>query len=158
MEKFIYIPIRENDYLELTQFLNEKGDSRMPSTAICDAIDYWIDNADWKPELIRTESPTSRGYIWKYKEDSLFLPHDTDLRMRYMGKYHYAKVINDEIVYEGKPMSPALLVNTITAIEKKLGSRNAWKNLWIKRPYDKEWTLADDCRKSTKPIVKELGI
>jgi hypothetical protein len=50
-------------------------------------------------------------------------------------------VEGDDIIYEGRSVSPAVLVNTITDT-----SRNAWRDLWIKRPGDKGWGLAGDIR------------
>ena len=79
----------------------------------------------------------SRGYQWK----SLFLPDGTEVRMQYKGQYHYAKVEGDQLVYEGAPTTPGSLANTIAS-----SSRNAWRDLWVKRPADAEWRLADECR------------
>jgi|KBSSwiStaDraftv2_1062776.scaffolds.fasta_scaffold10095535_1 hypothetical protein len=39
-------------------------------------------------------------------------------------------------------------------------SRNAWRDLWIKRPEDKEWKLAGECRgkeKATQKLIQELN-
>nr|WP_315429439.1 hypothetical protein [uncultured Albidiferax sp.] len=94
-----------------------------------------MSNADWKEELIR---PSSRlGYQWK----SLFLPDSTEVRMQYKGDWSYARVEGDKLVYEGESITPGRLANTIAG-----SSRNAWRDLWIKRPADAEWLLADDCR------------
>lgn len=62
--------------------------------------------------------------------------------MQYKNTYFYAKVVSDELIYEGTPTSPANLANTIAST-----SRNAWRDLWIKRPEDNEWMLADEQRK-----------
>ena len=139
MEFAVAVPIPTDLFLQLSDFLRSKNDSRNPVSAVSDAIDYWLQNADWKPELI-SESST-RGYQWK----NLFLPEGTEIRMPYKGTFHYAKVEGDEIIYKGKSISPGSLANTITA-----SSRNAWRDLWIKRPDDKEWVLADDCRRETR--------
>lgn len=104
---------------------------------VSDAIQYWLDNASLKPELLADVSRNARGYQWK----NLFLPQGTQIRMQYKGNYSYARVEDDKIVYRGKPISPGSLTNTIAGT-----SRNAWRDLWIKRPEDKEWKLADECR------------
>lgn len=135
METQISVPVQTQQFLALVDFLQSNGDGRDPVHVIADAIDYWMDNASWKPELLQQSA--ARGYQWK----SLFLPEGTEVRMQYKGQYHYAKVIGDQLIYEGKPISPGSLANTITGT-----SRNAWRDLWLKRPNDPEWRLADDCR------------
>ncbi|OWR05741.1 hypothetical protein CDO81_04640 [Roseateles puraquae] len=126
-------------FLGLAAFLKSQGDSRDPVVAVSDAVDYWMDNASWKPELLRPAPTSNSGYQWK----SLFLPDGTEVRMQYKGDWHYAKVEGDKLMYEGEPITPGRLANTITQT-----SRNAWRDLWIKRPADAEWRLADDCREA----------
>ncbi len=135
MKTQISIPIDTELFLGLVDFLRSNGDARDPVAAISNAIDYWMDNASWKPELLTKSA--SRGYQWK----NLFLPDRTEVRMQYKGVYSYAKVEEDELVYNGHPISPGNLANTITS-----SSRNAWRDLWIKRPSDTDWCLADDLR------------
>ncbi len=139
MKEYVAIPVSVNQFIELAQFLREQGDTRNPIEAACDAINYWMENASWKPELVRQhDSVASRGYTWKHKDRCLFLPHGTQVRMRHKGEYHYAAVEGDEIKYQGRTMSPGQLANFIAQ-----GSRNAWIHLWVKRPGDAEWRLAD---------------
>ena len=135
MKTQISIPIDTEQFLGLVEFLRTSGDARDPVAAVTDAIEYWMDNASWKPELLIKS--VSRGYQWK----NLFMPDGTEIRMQYKGAYFYAKVESDEIVYKGNPISPSNLANTIAG-----SSRNAWRDLWIKRPDDAEWCLADDLR------------
>ena len=139
MKTQISVPIDTDQFLELAEFLSSNGDPRDPVNVVGDAIEYWIQNASWKPELLTVSS--TRGYQWK----SLFLPEATQIRMQYKGAYSYANVEGDDIVYNGKAISPSSLANTIAS-----SSRNAWRDLWIKRPADKEWKLADDCRQETQ--------
>ena len=146
MSTQISVPIPTGQFLELVDFLREQGDDRDPVAAVSDAVDYWLNNAGWKPELVSRPNPDSRGYSWK----SLFLPHGTEIRMRYKGEYHYATVNGDEVLYEGNPVTPAVLANTITQ-----SSRNAWRDLWIKRPGDREWNLAEDLRNPPPPVNTE---
>ncbi|MEJ7804704.1 MAG: hypothetical protein WKG03_02120 [Telluria sp.] len=144
MKTCISVPVQTQQFIELANFLRSNGDPRDPVQIVSVAIDYWLDNASWKPELL-SESDT-RGYQWK----NLFLPSGTQVRMQYKGVYFYAKVEADEIVYDGKPISPGSLANTIAG-----NSRNAWRDLWIKRPADKEWKLADECRAEAVPEAVE---
>jgi hypothetical protein len=137
METQISIPIPTRQFLELAAFLKAQGDTRDPVLAVQDAIDYWLDNASWKPELLRQVQPSNLGYQWK----GLFLPDSTEVRMQYKSDWYYAKVEGDKLTYEGEPITPGRLANTVAGT-----SRNAWRDLWIKRPADAEWLLADDCR------------
>ena len=139
MKTSISIPIETELFLELVEFLKSKGDSRDPVLVISSAIDYWMDNASWKPELLAKSN--TLGYQWK----NLFLPDETQIRMQYRGTYFYAKVDGDEIIYNGTSITPGSLANTIAG-----NSRNAWRDLWIKRPEDKEWRLADECRSEAR--------
>lgn len=145
MKTQISVPIYTQQFLELANFLRSNGDPRDPVEIVSVAIDYWLDNASWKPELL-SESNT-RGHQWK----NLFLPSGTQIRMHYKGAYFYAKVDGDEIIYNGKAISPGSLANTIAG-----NSRNAWRDLWITRPEDKEWKLADECRSefAIAPLIK----
>lgn len=141
MNTDISIPVPTELFLKLVDFLRSNNDQREPVIAVLDAIDYWLDNASWKPELL-VQSDT-HGYQWK----SLFLPEGTQIRMQYKGAYSYAKVEGDEIIFSGKTISPGSLANTIAG-----NSRNAWRDLWIKRPGDKEWKLADECRQYAEKL------
>jgi hypothetical protein len=100
------------------------------------------------PEIARS---ASRGFTWRYKDATLFLPHGSELRMRYKDRYHYATVVGDEIQHEGAAVSPAAFARRVTVT-----SRNAWKDLWVKRPDDREWRLADDCRRKQQTIERNL--
>jgi hypothetical protein len=137
MKSQISILIATEQFLELVEFLRSNSDPRDPTVVIADAIDYWISNASWKPELLSKSS--SRGYQWK----NLFLPDGSEIRMQYKGAYSYAAIEGDELVYNGKPISPSTLTNIIAG-----SSRNAWRDLWIKRPGDTDWSLADELRAS----------
>ena len=145
MKTQISVPVHTQQFLELVNFLRSNADPRDPVEIVSIAIDYWLDNASWKPELLSESN--ARGYQWK----NLFLVSGTQIRMQYKGAYFYAKVDGDEIIYDGKPISPGSLANTIAG-----NSRNAWRDLWIKRPEDKEWKLADECRSeiAIDPLVK----
>jgi hypothetical protein len=156
MNTQISVPISTGMFVDLVDFLREQGSNRDPVEVISTAIGYWMQNASWKqedlmPETIQTES---HGFTWKYKDDCIFLPHGSEIRMSYKGQYHYAKVEGDNILYNGGIVSPAGLANRITK-----SSRNAWKDLWIKRPGEKDWTLADHLRplaELSQPNANEL--
>jgi hypothetical protein len=149
MKSHLSIPVPTTQFVELVEFLSSKGDPSDPVEVVSKAINYWMDNASWKAELLTVCS--ARGYQWK----NLFLPESTEIRMQYKGAYSYAKVEGDDIIFKGKPISPSAMANTVAG-----GSRNAWRDIWIKRPADREWRLADDCRSETAEsdrLHDELG-
>jgi len=131
----------------LVDFLRGQESDLDPVVAVQSAIDYWLDNASWKPELLPPALSDAHGYNWK----SVFLPHGTEIRMRYRSAYKYAKVEGDEVLYEGQPTTPGRLANAIAG-----SSRNAWRDLWIRRPGECEWTLADTLRPETQAVGDKL--
>ena len=153
MKTQVSVPIPTDLFVSLVDFLRAEGDGRDPVHLVADAIDYWLSNASWKSELLSTPSPESRGYTWKYKDSSVFLPHGTEIRMPYKGQYYYAKVEGDHIMFNGQAITPGAFANAVTK-----SSRNAWRDLWIKRPGEKEWTLADESRRvsTANKLLDEL--
>ena len=140
MKTQIGIQIATSQFLDLADFLRENGDPRDPVEMVGVAIDYWIENASWKQaDLLQKPTTASRGYIWKH----LFLPHGTELRMTYKGSIYRAHIHEDQFIYAGQPSSPGSMVNTLSGT-----SRNAWRDLWIKRPNDDEWISAIQCKPS----------
>jgi hypothetical protein len=61
--------------------------------------------------------------------------------MRYKGRTFYARVEEDDLLFDGLPTSPAQMVNTVTGT-----IRNAWRDLWIKMPGEREFIRADRAR------------
>lgn len=78
-----------------------------------------------------------RGYQWK----QLFLPDGTLLRTAFRGHTRYATVEGEHIVCESQPLTPSAFVNL-----HGCGQRNAWRAIWLRRPGEADWTLAQDCR------------
>ena len=132
----IAVPISSRTFLDLADFLNEKRSSLDPVDVVETAISYWIDNADWKPELLGSPDQQT-GYSWK----SLFLPSGTNLRIKINGEYVYAKVEGDRIVYNGQSVSPNQF-----ALKAAGCARDAWRDVWIRRPTDRDYAVADSFR------------
>lgn len=91
-------------------------------------------------DLMKDSGDKNKGYQWL----TVFLPNGTKLKMAYKGRDYYAEVAHEKIMYEGESFSPSGLANRIASGT----ARNAWRDLWIKRPRDKEWLLADDLRRN----------
>ena len=136
----ISVPVSTTQFLVLCEYLQKNGCDRDPVDVISSAIDYWMENASWKSEDLMPEIRRSdKGYAWK----DIFLPHGTSIRMKYKNDWFYATVNVDQVIYDGKSLSPSEFANKVTGT-----SRNAWRDLWIKRPQDSEWIFADILRRA----------
>lgn len=141
----VSIPIRTGLFVELVDFLRDKGSDRDPIKAVEDALEYWISNAEWKTEILLPEvleKKNFQGYRWK----TLLLPPGTRIRMTYKGETYHAEVSGDDFIYDGNKTTPSEFAITIASGT----SRNAWRDLWVKRPRDKDFRLADDLRRSSE--------
>jgi hypothetical protein len=98
-----------------------------------EAINEWTRRHN--PDAI--PMPAASGYQWK----SQFLPEGTVLRTVFGGKNHHCRVEGDQILYNGKPVSPSGFVNAVGGIR-----RNAWLCTWILFPDAKDWKRADTLR------------
>lgn len=132
----ISVPIATSTFIDLVDFLREKKSSRDPLEVIQSAINYWMDNADWKEDILFPIS-LATGYSWK----SVFLPSGTALRIRYNSEYHYAKVEGDKLMYEGQSTSPNQFALKVAGC-----ARDAWRDLWVKRPSDTDFVVANFLR------------
>ena len=159
---YIYIPIRKDliqeiyrrrdlsEPVDIANYVNGFLEGKLDRTAgdpdIWDNEEYietyWQDR-EWEKEQ-QTYGNRNEGYMWK----NLFLPNRTKLRMTYKGTVHDAEVRHQQIVYdgqtefEGKPFSPSSLVSKIA----EGTNRNAWRDIYIQRPGDRDWILADVAR------------
>jgi hypothetical protein len=84
--------------------------------------------------------------MWK----EVFLPPGTRLRIKIKDDYAYAEVIDDHVVFDGQRVSPAEFANSATGT-----TRNAWRDVWVKRPTDSAWSVADDLRRRGAPTPRE---
>ena len=78
-----------------------------------------------------------RGYRWK----TLFLPDSTELRMETIGSTYYARVAGDQIIFNGRSVSPRGMTVAVAG-----DGRNAWRDLWLKPPGERYWKQAIRCR------------
>lgn len=113
-------------YAELLAYLRESGNTTPPTVAIASAIKLWIAQC-------RTSTVPVRGYQWK----QLFLPETTRVRMRADEEWHHAEVIEDDLIFQGRPVSPHQMAQQVAG-----DGRNAWRELWIRFPGKKSWNNA----------------
>lgn len=123
----------------LAQFLAESDSSLTPAEAASAAIDQWI--AMQRGHLLNLPIGSSRGYRWK----TLFLPEGTRLRMHCAGKNFDAIVEGDELVFEGRSMSPRQMTLAVSG-----QGYNAWRALWVLLPGASRWRLASVLRREAE--------
>ncbi|ESQ09880.1 MAG TPA: hypothetical protein DDY14_08045 [Chromatiaceae bacterium] len=142
--------IRGSEVISIANYVNDALEIHLEGTAgHADAWDndeyietYWEDR-EWEEEQ-KKYGDRDKGYMWK----NLFLPNRTKLRMTYKAAVHEAEIRHQQIVFdeqtefEGKPFSPSSLVSKIA----EGTNRNAWRDIYIQRPGDRDWVLADVAR------------
>lgn len=87
--------------------------------------------------LIKFGGP-AKGYHWQ----NVFLPNGTHLKINYKGGDKIAEVRHQQIYFEEKPCSPSQFASRVA----NNTSRNAWRDIWVKRPSDRDWFFADVLR------------
>lgn len=151
---FVSVPIDARIYNELLirHFKVDTNVAAWIQEIVQDYLDRTADEGYWSEQYHEWRASTtdldafvdkfgdpSGGYHWS----SLFLPNGTKVSMSYKGKTYNAEVRHAQIWYEGKSYSPAELARVIASNT----SRNAWRDLMIRRPNDQEWQLADVLRR-----------
>jgi hypothetical protein len=101
--------------------------------------DHTLSDFDKEKRNSIAETITSKGFLWK----SIWLPERTQVMMKYQGREYTANVNNRHIYYGGRNFSPSEWVSYIAGGT----NRNAWRDIWIKRPQDADWARANDLRK-----------
>jgi hypothetical protein len=130
----------------LADYLQESGSDADPAELAAVAIEQWLEHARAHAEAGRPGH--GRGYQWK----DLFLPSATRLRMYFDGRIYYAEVEDDDIIFEGRSVSPAQMANKVAG-----GTRNAWRDLWILCPGEQTWKLASVRRRQARDIEKHAA-
>jgi hypothetical protein len=154
-KNIVFVPIPSEIYNELVlRYGDIKTDvSGTIEYAVSDFLERTKDEDWWSEQyknsrdadrmlddLMKDSGDKNKGYQWL----TVFLHNGTRLKMAYKGCDYYAEVAHEKIMYEGESFSPSGLANRIASGT----ARNAWRDLWIKRPRDKEWVLADDLRRN----------
>lgn len=132
----------------LAEFLRESGNPMSPAEAATCAINEWIAVA--QGQFTNLAPTPTRGYQWK----SLFLPHGTELRMKFARQSFYARVTGDAILYQGQSVSPRQMTIAIAG-----DGHNAWRELWIRLPAETRWQPASRLRRdaSQPTTVKQVS-
>ena len=133
MKSAMTLHLDTNVLLKLIARLATRGGTQDVSEAVSSAIELWLGE---QAKLSAGSDPASvRGYQWK----SVFLPEGTVLRSWSYGEHNYARVEGDQIIHDGKPVSPNQFAQLFAR-----STRNAWTDLYVRRPCDQRFMLA--CR------------
>ena len=133
MNTTVTVQVPTDTLLRLIEKLRRRGGSQDISEAMTKAIECWLeDPARFAPGA---DPEDMHGYQWK----SLFLPEGTVLKSWSYGENNYARVKGDQIIHNGRAVSPNQFAQSFAR-----STRNAWQDLFIRRPGDKTFKLA--CR------------
>jgi len=97
---------------------------------------------DLEPE-VSMQPATEQGYRWK----TVFLPEGTLLSFTHRQVNHVATVIGGELMHENRVTTPSDFINAISG-----SPRNAWRDIWVRRPSDTGWIPAKQLRTETSEM------
>lgn len=139
MKSTMSLHIETDTLLRLIAHLKLRGGTQDISQTINSAIELWLGE---QARLAKGCDPANvRGYQWK----SLFLPEGTELHSWSYGDHNYARVVGDDIIHKGRPVTPNKFAQSFART-----TRNAWTDLSIKRPEDKQFRKAHLLRKEVE--------
>jgi hypothetical protein len=137
------LPVSADIMLELLQYLERSECALELSAAVDDAISEWM--ARRSEEAERPTHAVLDGYRWK----CLFLPAGTLLKVWASAEGEYAKVVGDQLVYAGRPVSPNQFIALCAG-----SVRNAWTGLDVLMPGEKGWKRASSRRREMELAAK----
>jgi hypothetical protein len=145
------LELAADTYSALVSYLQECGSDAEPEEAAAVAIEEWI--AHERRRALgsvgaRANPDPGRGYQWK----DLFLPSGSRLRMSCQSTYYYAEVRGDDIMFEGRSVSPAQMANTVGG-----NTRNAWRDISILLPGETRWKRASLRRRQAQQLEERLA-
>ncbi|TFW24048.1 hypothetical protein [Duganella callida] len=126
---------------QLRTFLRINRSTLSPQEVLVTAVEEWIAR--------QRTSESTRGYQWK----EVFLPEGTSVRMTYDGEAYYARVVGDELLFRDRAVSPREMT---IAIAKD--GRNAWRDLWLLLPGERQWINAARLRMQQNQRLAKLPV
>jgi hypothetical protein len=153
MSASIYIPFPKDLYdLIIIRSNGQLDPARLAATQVEDFIErnrhdgnFWTEDglamfaAEDEAEGRDVVGDPTKGYQWQ----QLFLPNGTELRMTYKGRNAYAQVKHEQIMAEGVSYSPSQWASAVADNT----SRNAWRDIWVRLPGQRDWIFADKLRR-----------
>jgi hypothetical protein len=146
MNARVSLQLPSHTFLALAAYLQESGSGADIEDLAATAIGEWVVQA--RTRASAGGAGLDRGYQWK----GLFLPSGSMLRMSCGGESRYAEVQGDEIIFDGRSVSPAQMANAVGG-----GTRNAWRDLWVRCPGETAWKLASVRRRQSQHIDGALA-
>lgn len=147
------LPIQSSLVQRLQAHLMRRGGAPDLQHALSAAIELWL--AEQSKLRIGSDPASVRGYQWK----SVFLPEGTQLCTRSYGADQYARIVGKELFFRGRAMSPNQFAHWAGR-----GTRNAWNDIYVRRPQDKFYIPAKrlraqvaqelECVTSTLPVAQ----
>ncbi|MYM21071.1 hypothetical protein GTP46_00205 [Duganella sp. FT135W] len=135
MKSTISLQVDTSLLLRLISQLQIRGGTQDVSEVIGSAIELWLRE---QASLRKGCDPACvRGYQWK----TIFLPEGTELCSWSYGEHNYARVVGDEIIHNGHSVTPNQFAQSFAR-----STRNAWEDLRIRRPEDKQFRPASRLR------------
>jgi len=134
LDSFVAVPLSHELYAQVAQRY-PTGVSSVLERAVQDFLDRTEEDFAAKRENAR-----QNGIQW----DALFLPHGTQIRTKYFGKYPIAEIVAGEIRWDSQ-VYPSM--SRLARAMRGDTSNNAWVVLELKRPSDLHWIRADRLRK-----------
>lgn len=141
MEKTVFVPVSSAAYNALVVRCNDTQADVL--AALNAAISEYLDRT--KPAPVTEPTPAVAEEVKGFQWGPVMLPNGTEIKMTYDGKDHAAVVAKEKVRYKNRYYTPSRFASLIAAKT----SRNAWRDLWIKRPGDDSFRLADDIRKAS---------
>lgn len=135
MKSTVAVQVDADAMLRLISHLKVRGGAQDVTAAIDSAIALWLREQSQLPFDCDPANP--RGYQWK----TLFLPDGTEIRSWSYGEHNYARVVGDDIIHKGKPVTPNEFAQSCAR-----SMRNAWLDLSVRRPQDQQFQLAHRLR------------
>ncbi len=133
LDSFVAVPLSHDLYAQLAQRY-PAGVSSVLEHVVQDFLDRTEEDFASKRDNAR-----QNGIQW----DALFLPHGTQIRTKYFGKYPIAEIVAGEIRWGGQ-VYPSM--SRLARAMRGDTSNNAWVVLEVKRPSDLNWIRADRLR------------
>ncbi|MYM36984.1 hypothetical protein GTP38_21895 [Duganella sp. FT94W] len=135
MKSTVSVQVDADVMLRLISHLKVRGGAQDVCEAVSGAVGLWLREQSQLP--FGCDPASVRGYQWK----SLFLPEGTEIRSWSYGEHNYARVVGDDLIHKGKSVTPNAFAQSCAR-----SMRNAWKDLSVRRPQDKQFKMAHRLR------------